>query len=540
MSSDLLFQIQAPPPPEAKPVQVYQSKQTSSGQSSQTSNSAQTDQDAQKADESFEALMKRLQKSRTDSTQDDQGSAATADLNAALALHAQAQGPDAGLADESALDIDPDNQDLAATIQALSDHIKHLLEDGDQSTDEDQSKTAQDAALSTSADDATQAQKDLLDLIAALQDALQTQAQQPTDDKADAEKFAELLQNLKDLLGADNEDLSASGLTPSELQELQKQLQALLRDEADRKNLERLNALAAQSLNIVAPEHVETAALTKEQTVSVSTDNAESATDRYDMRYDLRYQQGALSGSETVDGDGFRSSLKGAQGNDLLGASADKAAQSAQQTQGGATPLPAFMAPGSDPSLSFDPLLDQTALQSSSASAAGAAHMQQTSLSAQASLIAQSHSAGQTSPATQTVMATIQKAVKGGEDTNIKLQLDPPELGRVEVKMSFNKDNAAKVVLTAEKPETFMMLQRDSHVLQQALQNAGLDADGSSLSFELAQDGYDFGQGDGGQGSRSNSQNAGANGLDTDGLIETTMDWSVDPETGRMHYNIMV
>ena len=83
------------------------------------------------------------------------------------------------------------------------------------------------------------------------------------------------------------------------------------------------------------------------------------------------------------------------------------------------------------------------------------------------------------------------------------------------------------------------MLQRDSHALQQALQDAGLDADGGSLSFELAQDNHDFGDGN----RRGGGHDSGGTGASSDAgeqdLIETTIAWRTDPETGLTRYNIL-
>ena len=155
---------------------------------------------------------------------------------------------------------------------------------------------------------------------------------------------------------------------------------------------------------------------------------------------------------------------------------------------------------------------------------------------------AQAQSAGQAAahPATQMVSMTIQRAVREGEETTIKLQLDPPELGRVEVKMSIDHDHTTKIVLTAEKAETHQMLQRDSQFLERAMSDAGLDAQGN-LSFELASDGQAFEKGGSSDGS-GGIASSGASGVDIESETlsqYSTMDWYVDPKTGRMHYNIL-
>ncbi|MBK9561639.1 MAG: flagellar hook-length control protein FliK [Micavibrio sp.] len=137
-------------------------------------------------------------------------------------------------------------------------------------------------------------------------------------------------------------------------------------------------------------------------------------------------------------------------------------------------------------------------------------------------------------PGCQVVAATISKAAANGETKNITLQLEPPELGRVEVRMAFSKDKTVKAIVVAEKPETHLLLQRDGHLLERALFDSGLDAGGSSLSFELAHEGYDF-NGRGGDGNGGYARNEGA----PEEIIESTMTWRVDPETGHMRYSIL-
>ncbi len=153
-------------------------------------------------------------------------------------------------------------------------------------------------------------------------------------------------------------------------------------------------------------------------------------------------------------------------------------------------------------------------------------------------LVTQAHSATQPHPATQIVAATIQKAAASGETTDITLHLNPPDLGRVEVRMNFDKDKGLKTVIKAEKPETLAMLQRDVHVLERALHSTGMDTD-AGISFELAGENYAFGQ-NGGHDEQHNGQSR-SGGDDEDGIeiLETTMNWSVDPTTGHTSYNIL-
>ena len=145
--------------------------------------------------------------------------------------------------------------------------------------------------------------------------------------------------------------------------------------------------------------------------------------------------------------------------------------------------------------------------------------------------------AGQAHPATHLVSAQMTKAAQEGSQT-MTIQLDPPELGRVDVRLEFGPEKTVKAHLVVEKVETLHMLQRDAAFLDRALTNAGLDtASGSSLSFELAQDrAFDHGNGHNGRGGTGDdSHRADA---DTD-IIQSTMTWQVDPDTGHVRYNIL-
>lgn len=141
-------------------------------------------------------------------------------------------------------------------------------------------------------------------------------------------------------------------------------------------------------------------------------------------------------------------------------------------------------------------------------------------------------------PTTQAIAATLKSAAAKGQDTQISIQLDPPDLGRVDIEMRFNKENSVKAILTVEKPETLAMFQRDAHALERALQDAGLELGGDALSFDLAGEGYDFnhnGKHDGqGPHGRGGVENADEKII----TLETTMDWYVDPETGHTRYDI--
>ncbi|MBI3440754.1 MAG: flagellar hook-length control protein FliK [Proteobacteria bacterium] len=93
---------------------------------------------------------------------------------------------------------------------------------------------------------------------------------------------------------------------------------------------------------------------------------------------------------------------------------------------------------------------------------------------------------GTPSAVTQMVNIQLQRNINAKIDT-MTLQLEPADLGRLDIKLKFDKEGGVKAHLTADKPETLTLLQRDSHHLEKVLQQSGLDIDEKSLSFDLRQ-----------------------------------------------------
>ena len=163
--------------------------------------------------------------------------------------------------------------------------------------------------------------------------------------------------------------------------------------------------------------------------------------------------------------------------------------------------------------------------------------MSVTDAAAMTSLVTNSALATAAHPAMQVIATTIMASSEDGDDKDITVKLDPAELGKVQVQMKIGKDNTATAHILVEKPETYIMMQRDQHVLQRALANTGLDVNGNSLSFELAQNGMNFAKNNGtGNGGGTGSS---ASGDETGTVLETTMNWSVDPTSGQTHYNLL-
>lgn len=206
------------------------------------------------------------------------------------------------------------------------------------------------------------------------------------------------------------------------------------------------------------------------------------------------------------------------------------------------TPAPTTTAAGSlegwpfaDGSLLSSLDLDQTALQ---ALGLQKGQFQVTGLQDLMNVTTQARQAGLPHPGTALVAASFGKAANNPGNQVVTLRLDPPELGKVEIRMEFGPDKSVKALVVSEKPEAHLMLQRDAQVLERALQELGLDGAGSSLEFTMSDDGQNFGQ----DGRHDGSRN-GANGMSGDEdleIVESTMNWHVDPNTGHMHYNILV
>lgn len=78
----------------------------------------------------------------------------------------------------------------------------------------------------------------------------------------------------------------------------------------------------------------------------------------------------------------------------------------------------------------------------------------------------------------------IAKHVAKGVST-FEIRLDPPEMGRIDVKLELAQDGRVNAHLAVEKPETLDLLQRDAKALEQALRDAGLDANADTLNFSL-------------------------------------------------------
>lgn len=83
----------------------------------------------------------------------------------------------------------------------------------------------------------------------------------------------------------------------------------------------------------------------------------------------------------------------------------------------------------------------------------------------------------------QVAMKLAGTAADGGG--RVTIRLNPEELGKLDIKLEFSRDGSIRAQISAERPETLDMLQRDARALDKALQEAGLKTDQNSLEFNL-------------------------------------------------------
>jgi flagellar hook-length control protein FliK len=74
--------------------------------------------------------------------------------------------------------------------------------------------------------------------------------------------------------------------------------------------------------------------------------------------------------------------------------------------------------------------------------------------------------------------------------THFEIRLDPPELGRIDVKLDFDGDGNVSTRLIVDRADTLDLLKRDAASLERALQQSGLKTSDHALEFSLRQQGF--------------------------------------------------
>ena len=100
-----------------------------------------------------------------------------------------------------------------------------------------------------------------------------------------------------------------------------------------------------------------------------------------------------------------------------------------------------------------------------------------------------SHNPARAASAIAQVNVVLQQAGLARSASSLTVQLDPAELGRVEIKLKIEKDKPVQASIMADRPQTLDILRSDRGALERALQSAGLDTNSGSLSFNLRGDG---------------------------------------------------
>ena len=70
---------------------------------------------------------------------------------------------------------------------------------------------------------------------------------------------------------------------------------------------------------------------------------------------------------------------------------------------------------------------------------------------------------------------------------HFEIRLDPPELGRIDVKLDVDRDGNVSTRLVVDRADTLDLLKRDASSLERALQQSGLKTSDNALEFSLRQ-----------------------------------------------------
>ena len=86
-------------------------------------------------------------------------------------------------------------------------------------------------------------------------------------------------------------------------------------------------------------------------------------------------------------------------------------------------------------------------------------------------------------PVAGLAVAIAARAQSGSNQFDIRL--DPPELGRIDVRLDVDRDGQVTTHMTAERADTLQLLQSQQPQIEQALEQAGLKTADNGLQFTL-------------------------------------------------------
>jgi chemotaxis protein MotD len=131
------------------------------------------------------------------------------------------------------------------------------------------------------------------------------------------------------------------------------------------------------------------------------------------------------------------------------------------------------------------------------------------------------------SPTQQLAPALLSLSSSQNGTQHMTLRLNPAELGMVQVRIDRTPDGQANVAISADRPETLDMLRHDQPALQRALDQAGVPAEGRTLSFHAVQ-----AVGSSGPGGGSANSGGNASGNATQGQSGSSQSGSAQSGAG--------
>ncbi|HEU5046394.1 MAG TPA: flagellar hook-length control protein FliK [Rickettsiales bacterium] len=120
-------------------------------------------------------------------------------------------------------------------------------------------------------------------------------------------------------------------------------------------------------------------------------------------------------------------------------------------------------------------------------------------------------------PVSEQVLVQIRNAAEGS--SLIRIQLEPADLGKVEVQMSTTADGKTSISITADNRQTMAMLQNEAKSLESALRNIGIKTDSGGLNFSLNQ--QQNGNNNNGNNAAGYTKVAAVGGIEDDAEIGT-------------------
>ena len=140
------------------------------------------------------------------------------------------------------------------------------------------------------------------------------------------------------------------------------------------------------------------------------------------------------------------------------------------------------------------------------------------------------------STATLDTLGTTIAANSSNGVKHFDIRMEPPELGRVEVRLSVDASGNAQANLVVDKPQTLELLRRDASDLTRSLNDAGVSLSNNGLNFSLR--GQDR-QNDGGSVAKGRSRALSVQAvMSTDAISNSSSIYSLAPDSVRLDIRV--